>query len=315
MIGTGIVAAADASASTSPPGSTEPATSDGATTTSTSTVAPTTTLDPVAAEEAAVAQAAVEARTARMDALVNPDDPDVIAALDTHYVADGAAREEIDERIASMHEEGLTVVANADVPDTLTVEDVVLVDGPPSTSAEVTACVVESGTYYGEVPETSLVVVGDDYRAFRAVYAMVNDDGTWKVDTATFVDEWPGETTCPPPPPTTTAAPTTLDPIAAEEALVAQRVQEIQAVRLNAYINLDAPGNAEALDASYTADGEARSRSSRVTCRRYETRVGESVSNPEVATSLHVSKRRARRRSARDTADVTVCIVDSGDRL
>ena len=72
-----------------------------------------------------------------------------------------------------------------------------------------------------------------------AAYAMVAEQGLWKVDTVEFVEEWPGETTCPPPPAATT---TTLDPIAAEEALVAQRVQEIQAVRMNAYINLDAPG-------------------------------------------------------------------------
>ncbi len=247
-----------------------------------------------------------------MDALVNPDDPDVIAALDTHYVADGAAREEIDERIASMRDEGLTVVANADVPDALTVEDVVLVDGPPSTSAEVTACVVESGTYYGEVPETSLVVVGDDYRAFRAVYAMVNDDGTWKVDTATFVDEWPSETACPPPPPTTTAAPTTLDPIAAEEALVAQRVMEIQAVRLNAYINLDAPGNAEALDANYTADGEARAvvESDLQTLRDEGWRVRD---NLRFQPRLTVENGRASRRPAGDSRPMyRSAMVDPG---
>ena len=56
-----------------------------------------------------------------------------------------------------------------------------------------------------------------------------------------------------------TLPPTDLvDPVAAEEAEVAAAAVETWDVRMNAYINLDAPGNEAALDAHYTPDGEAR---------------------------------------------------------
>src|SRR5262245_12511360 len=87
----------------------------------TTTLVPTTTLEPVAVEEASVAEAAVGARVARMNALVNRDDPQAIAALDGFYVAGHPARREIDDRIATMRHEALTVIPNGDVADRLTV--------------------------------------------------------------------------------------------------------------------------------------------------------------------------------------------------
>ena len=80
---------------------------------------PTATLDPVMAAKADVAAVAVEARAARMAVLVDPDDAALVAALDTLYTSGGEARAEIDGRIASMADGGLTVAPDPDVPDAL----------------------------------------------------------------------------------------------------------------------------------------------------------------------------------------------------
>ncbi|MDQ3544841.1 MAG: hypothetical protein M3431_13395 [Actinomycetota bacterium] len=312
VVGTCLLTAGGSWATTEPVDSTVPSTSEGQTTSTTSTLAPTTTLDPVAADTAAVTAAAIAARTARMDALLAPDDADVIATLDDLYVADGAAREEIDTRVQHLLDEGYRVRPNPDVPDSLTVESVSLLDGPPATTADVTACVVESAiTYEPAAPESSEPeqVVDDSFRAFRTVYSLVNEGGIWQVDTASFVEEWPGETACPPPPTTTTATTTTLDPVAAEEALIAQRVQEIAAVRSNAAINLDAPGNAEALDASYTDGGTARQilDSDLQALRDKGWRVRP---NPSVPRSIAVEAISLLDGPPATRADVQVCIID-----
>ena len=312
VVGTCLLTAGGSGATTEPVGSTVPSTSEGQTTSTTSTLAPTTTLDPVAADIAAVTAVAIAARTARMDALLSPDDADVIATLDDLYLADGAAREEIDTRVQHVLDEGYRVRPNPDVPDSHTVESVSLLDGPPATRANVAACVVESAiTYEPAAPESSEPeqVVDDSYRAFRTVYSLVNDGDIWQVDTASFVEEWPGETACPPPPTTTTATPTTLDPVAAEEALIAQRVQEIQAVRLNAYNNLDAPGNVEALDAVYTADGLARQvvESDLETLRSEGWRLRP---NPEIPNSLTIEQIWLLDGPPSTRADVQACVVD-----
>lgn len=109
---------------------------------STPGVGPSTSLSPQQTDEAAVSAVAVEARAVRFAALTSPDDPQAIAALDTYYTSDGAARQEIDALIVSLEDEGLVVRANPNVPDSLVVETVRLADGPPATKAEVTACVV-----------------------------------------------------------------------------------------------------------------------------------------------------------------------------
>jgi len=311
VVGTCLLTAGGSWATTEPVDSTVPSTSEGQTTSTTSTLAPTTTLDPVAADTAAVTAAAIAARTARMDALLAPDDADVIATLDDLYVADGAAREEIDTRVQHLLDEGYRVRPNPDVPDSLTVESVSLLDGPPATRANVAACVVESAiTYEPAAPESSEPeqVVDDSYRAFRTVYSLVNEGSIWRVDTASFVEEWPGETACPPPP-TTTAGPTTLDPVATEEALIAQRVQEIQAVRLNAYNNLDAPGNVEALDASFTDGGDARAvvESDLQALRDQGWRLRP---NPDLPNSLTIEDIRVLDGPPSTAADVQVCVID-----
>lgn len=315
VVGTCLLTAGGSRATTEPVDSTVPSTSDGETTSTTSTLAPTTTLDPVVADTAAVTAAAIAARTARMDALLAPDGAGVIAALDDLYVADGAAREEIDTRVQHLLDEGYRVRPDPNVPDSFTVESVSLLDGPPATRADVTACVVESGIpFVPAVPESTEPeqVVDDSYRAFRTVYSLVNDGGIWKVDTAAFVEEWPGETACPPPPPpppTTTAAPTTLDPVATEEALIAQRVQEIAAARSNAAINLDAIGNEEALDANYADGGTARlvleSDLQALRDRGWRVRA-----NPAVHRSITVEEISLLDGPPATRADVQVCIID-----
>ena len=190
VIGGGVVVAAGSPDSTEPPAST--VADAAAVEASSSPIGSDYDARPVMAEKADVAAVAVEARAARMAVLVDPDDAALVAALDTLYTAGGEARAEIDGRIASMADEGLTVAPDPDVPDALTVEGVVLAGDRPA-AATVTACVVESGIYsHAEAPETSAVEVGRDFRAFRARYAMVVEQGLWKVDTVEFVAEWPG---------------------------------------------------------------------------------------------------------------------------
>jgi len=283
---------------------------------STPGVGPSTSLSPQQTDEAAVSAVAVEARAVRFAALTSPDDPQAIAALDTYYTSDGAARQEIDALIVSLEDEGLVVRANPNVPDSLVVEMVRLADGPPATKAEVTACVVDTVvTVDGAPPESTETVLSEDFRAFRTVFTLLKQDEMWRVDTAAFVDEWPGETTCPAPPPTTTApptttTPTTIDPVAAEEAAVATRVLEIDSVSWNSLVNLDAPGNADALDAHYTDAGTAREvlESDLQALRDEGWRVRE---RPELPQSVTVEDVVLLDGPLATRADATVCIVDS----
>lgn len=278
---------------------------------STPGVGPSTSLSPQQTDEAAVSAVAVEARAVRFAALTSPDDPQAIAALDTYYTSDGAARQEIDALIVSLEDEGLVMRANPNVPDSLVVETVRLADGPPATKAEVTACVVDAVVMVDEAaPESTETVRSEDFRAFRTVFTLLKQDEMWKVDTAAFVDEWPGETACPAPPPTTTAPPTTIDPIAAEEAAVAARVLEIDSVRWDSVVNLDAPGNAEVLDAHYTDAGVARAvlESDLQALRDEGWRVRE---RPELPQSLTVEGVVLVDGPPATRADATVCIVDS----
>ena len=96
----------------------------------TTTVAPTTTLDPVAAEEAAVSEAAVQARLARLNALVNPDDPAAVAALDQYYASRQSGSSGGRPSLAgSSASEGWRVRAASDVPESVTVEEIAFADG------------------------------------------------------------------------------------------------------------------------------------------------------------------------------------------
>lgn len=306
--------------STAPTTSTlEPSTAPSSTSvvaSSTPGVGPSTSLSPQQTDEAAVSAVAVEARAVRFAALTSPDDPQAIATLDTYYTSDGAARQEIDALIVSLEDEGLVVRANPNVPDSLVVETVRLADGPPATKAEVTACVVDAVvTVEAAPPESTETVLSEAFRAFRTVFTLLQQDEMWKVDTATFVDEWPGETTCPAPPPTTTAPPTTtppttIDPVAAEEAAVESRAYEIQEVRLRAYLNPQADSLIQQLDANFTENGEAR----RVVDGDLQTLIDEGWKvreNTATPATFVVEEVRLRDGPDATNADVTVCVVDS----
>ena len=300
MIGTG--ALATASASTAPPDSSVPDSSPSSSAPAsaaggaTTTIAPTTTLDPVAAEEAVVADAAVAARTALVNALINPGDPAAIAALDEHYVAGGPARQQIDVHIQQLLDAGRRHAAHPDAVDSLTVESVELSGPPPASRAVVTACVVEAAAIFEQSPESSEVAVGHGLRAFRAQFTMVTDDGVWKVESAEFVLEWPGQTECP------------VD----EEALIAQRVQEIDAISWSVVFEPERAGTwPETLDSIYTENGVAR--------QVVEQRP-QALREPRVGFRPHTLRSRGRITVEQITlldgppatrADVIVCIIDS----
>lgn len=138
----------------------------------------------------------------------------------------------------------------------------------------------------------------------------------WRVDTAAFVDEWPGETTCPAPPPTTTAPPTTtppttIDPVAAEEALVTEAAVGARRSRLDSLINLDDPTAFAALETYYVLEGPAYAEILRSLSdlRNEGWRVR---ANEEVADSLTVEEVSFEAGSSRIRAELVVCIVDTG---
>src|SRR5262245_59522570 len=99
------------------------------TTTTTTTLAPTTTLDPVAAEEA------VHARLARLNLLIDPADPDALAAVEAHYVAASPARIEIDRSLDDLAREGWAVRPHPSVPEAVTVEGITFDDADRPTQA------------------------------------------------------------------------------------------------------------------------------------------------------------------------------------
>jgi hypothetical protein len=298
LIGTG--ALATASASVAPPGSSVPdsspsssAPASAAAAMTTTTIAPTTTMDPVAAEEAVVADAAVAARTALVDALISPGDPAAIAGLDEHYLAGGAARQQIDAHIQQLLDAGQRHAAHPDAVDSLAVESVELGGPPPANRAVVTACVVEAAAIYEQSPESSDVAIANTLRAFRAEFTMVSEGGAWKVESAALEQEWPGQTACP------------VD----EEALIAQRVQEIDAISLSAYLDPSAPDLAERLDSIYTEGGETRQVvESDLQVLRDEGWVGRL--HPTIPRTITIEQITLLDGPPATRADVIVCIID-----
>jgi ABC-type transport system substrate-binding protein len=168
------------------------------TTTTTTTVEPTTTLDPVAAEEAAVSEAAEQARLARSDALINFDDPAVLAALEQYYVV-GPALDEVNESIEVLRTEGWRAREHPTIPEGLTVEEITFIDGPPPTRAEVVVCILDSGVIYepAAAPDGGDVIVNDQVVAARTTYEMIKVEGGWKLRSLVGGEEFEGVTECP----------------------------------------------------------------------------------------------------------------------
>jgi hypothetical protein len=162
----------------------------------TTTAAPTTTVEPRAAEEAAVTEAAKQARLARLNALVNPDDPTAIAALDNYYVAGSPARAEVDGSLVDLENEGWQVRPHPTVPESVTVEGISF-DRPGE--ATVLVCIIDSGIVYepGAAPDAGDAVVNDVVYAYRSEFLMTKVDGSWKLVNVTGIDEWQGVTACP----------------------------------------------------------------------------------------------------------------------
>jgi hypothetical protein len=169
---------------------------EGTVNTTTTTVAPTTTVDPLAAEEAAASEAAEQARLARLNVLVSPDDPAAIAALDQFYVAGSPARAEVDSSLIDLETEGWEVRPHSTVPETLTVEEISF--GGPG-AATLVVCIIDSGVIYepGAAPDGGDVIVNDTVYAARSQYEMVMVDGAWKLADISLVEEWQGIAECP----------------------------------------------------------------------------------------------------------------------
>jgi hypothetical protein len=163
------------------------------------TPAPTTTVDPLAAEEAAVVEAAEQARLARLNALVNPDDPAALASLDLYYVPESPARGEVNTSLADLAREGWAVRPHPSVPDSVTVEEIAFETAASPARATLVVCIIDSGIVYepGAAPDGGEVIVNDVVYAARSTYEMAKVDGHWKLFDISLVNEWQGITECP----------------------------------------------------------------------------------------------------------------------
>jgi hypothetical protein len=167
--------------------------------TSTTTAAPTTTIDPLAAEEAAVSEAAVQARLARLNALVNPNNPAALAVLDQYYVPDSPARAEVDKSLGDLAREGWAVRPHPSVPDSVTVEEITFEPATPPTQATLVVCIIDSGIVYepNAAPDGSDAIVNDIVYAARSTYRMSKVEGGWKLADISLLTEWQGMAECP----------------------------------------------------------------------------------------------------------------------
>jgi hypothetical protein len=163
----------------------------------TTTLTPTT-IDPLAAEEAAVSEAAEQARLARTNALVNPDDPAALAALDRFYVSDGPARAEVDRSLADLASQGWSVRTHPTVPETVTVEQITF-SGTPPTQAALVVCIIDPAIVYepNSAPGGGETIIDDTVYAYRSVYQMSKVDGAWKLSDVSLIEEWQGVDQCP----------------------------------------------------------------------------------------------------------------------
>lgn len=183
-----------------PSTSTPPSTST-STSTSTTIAETTTTVDQIALTKEAVAAAAVQSRQDYLYAVQNYDAPDALSVLGRSTAANSPSFQLTLDNIENLRANGWRVRPNPSIPSDLTIEgDITLLDGPPSTKAELTACVIGAGVVFepGAGPNGEDTIVNDEIVARRTKVTMVLEDGSWKLYTGDQIDSWNGQSTCPP---------------------------------------------------------------------------------------------------------------------
>jgi hypothetical protein len=179
---------------------TAPRTTTTAVAPTTTTVALTTTVDEVTLTKQAVAKAVVDAREAYLYAIYNVDAPDAVARLEATHAAGSPSLDLALRNIETLRTNGWRARGNPDVPSASTVEgDVVLLDGPPASRAEVTVCTVSAGVVYepAGAPDGSDVIVNDEIGARRNRATLVLEGGVWKLSEGATLGEWSGVPECP----------------------------------------------------------------------------------------------------------------------
>ena len=98
-----------------------------------------------------------------------------------------------------MRREGWRLRPNPAIANSLTIEEIRLLDGPPSTRADVQACIVDPAILYepGGAPGGGDAVVNDEVIVGRVVEHLILVDGTWRLDDVEVFEEWRGVTSCP----------------------------------------------------------------------------------------------------------------------
>ena len=76
-------------------------------------------------------------------------------------------------------------------------ESVSLLDGPPSTRADVQVCVVDSGIVYEPAGAEGVETLVNDITTGRSIQHFIHSNGRWLLDDVDDVAEWPGPGECP----------------------------------------------------------------------------------------------------------------------
>lgn len=163
------------------------------------TATSTAPVDPRIAEEAAIQQVAAEFLAARTSALIALGSPEAMAVLETYVVAGGPEWVSIEASVETLRRNGWLVRRNDSVPETVTIEHVEFGEAAAS-SANATACVVDTGVVYMPPSEgaTVEVIVNDQVAAGRVIYEMQLIEGRWKIANVVGLEQWMGASECEP---------------------------------------------------------------------------------------------------------------------
>ena len=154
----------------------------------------------LASTKAAVAAAVVQSRQDYLYAIENYDAPDALEVLSHTWAPDSPSWNLTLTNMEQLRSNGWRARPNPDVPDQTIVEgEVNVIDGPPATSAQVTACTISSGVVFkpGAAPDGGDLIVNDEIVARRTLVTAVLQNGGWKVSEGQELGSWNGSTSCP----------------------------------------------------------------------------------------------------------------------